>query len=889
MTEFAKDVAPVNLEDEMRQSYLAYSMSVIVGRALPDVRDGLKPVHRRILFAMHELKLEWSKSYKKSARVVGDVIGKYHPHGDTAVYDALVRMAQPFSLRYTLIEGQGNFGSIDGDSPAAMRYTESKMSKISAALLQDLEKETVDFIPNYDESEYEPAVLPTRVPNLLINGSSGIAVGMATNIPPHNIGETINACLALLENPQLTILELMEHIPAPDLPTQGIINGTKGIVEAYHTGRGRMIMRARADIEVDAKTDRETIIIYELPYQVNKAKLVAKIAELHKNKAIEGISPDGLRDESNRNGIRIVIELKRGEHAEVLLNQLYKQTDLQCSFGINMVAIEEGQPKLFNLKQILEAFLRHRREIVTRRTIFELKKARARSHTLEGLAVALANIDELIILIRESANSAEAKEKMLAKAWPPGSVATMLERATEIQTHPDGMIGFGMLDGNYHLSDIQAQAILEMRLHRLTGLEQDKIHSEYREILAMIEGLIEILVNPDRLKEVIREELDAVLVQFKDKRLTEIRESTDDINYEDMIVKEDVVVTLSHRGYAKYQKLSDYQAQKRGGRGKSAAKVKDEDYVEHLIIASTHAQLMCFASSGKVYWIKVYNLPEAGRAAAGRPIINLLNLDEGEKITSILPVEEYREDQYIFMATKQGVVKKTSLDKFKNQRSNGLIAITLDDGDALIATAITTGTNDIMLFASGGKANRFSEEDIRGTGRGSRGVRGMNLAQNECVISLIIPIVDGVIITATENGYGKRTRIEEFTAHKRGGKGMIGIQTSERNGAVIGATLIAEDQELMLISSNGILVRTRVAEVSILGRNTQGVRLIRLDESDKLVGLTALEASEEIVIDETLIINSEANIDNVGTDIDTDASTNDETDIIDPKDNGSDE
>ncbi len=852
MTEFAKDVAPVHLEDEMRQSYLAYSMSVIVGRALPDVRDGLKPVHRRILYAMEQLNLDWNKSYKKSARVVGDVIGKYHPHGDIAVYDALVRMAQPFSLRYMLVDGQGNFGSIDGDSAAAMRYTEARMSRITSALLHDLDKETVDFIPNYDGSEHEPAVLPTRVPNLLINGSSGIAVGMATNIPPHNLNETINACLALLANSELTIAELMQFIPAPDFPTQGIINGTKGIVDAYHTGRGRVIMRARADIEVDPKTDRETIIITEIPYQVNKAKLITRIAELHKDKVIEGISPDGLRDESNRKGIRIVIELKRGEHGEVLLNQLYRYTDLQCSFGINMVAIEDGQPKLFNLKQILESFLRHRREIVTRRTIFELKKARARSHLLEGLAVALANIDDLIQLIRESATSAEAKEKILNQTWAPGSVSAMLERAMEIQTHPDGMTGFGLIAGRYHLSDIQAQAILEMRLHRLTGLEQDKIHDEYREILLTIEGLIEILTNPDRLKTVIREELEAINAQFGDKRLTEIRESADDLNYEDMIVKEDVVVTLSHRGYAKYQKITDYQAQKRGGRGKAAAKVKDEDYVEHLIIASTHAQLMCFASSGKVYWMKVYNLPEAGRNAAGRPIVNILNLDEGERITSILPVEEYREDQYIFMSTKQGVVKKTSLDKFKNQRSNGLIALTLDEGDELIATAITNGTDDVMLFASGGKVNRFSEEDVRATGRGSRGVRGINLEATEIVISMIIPIPDGVIITATENGYGKRTRIEEFTPHKRGGKGMIGIQTSERNGAVIGAALIDEAQELMLISSNGVLVRTRVSEISILGRNTQGVRLIRLDESDKLVGITPLEASQDETEDENM-------------------------------------
>ncbi|GHA02864.1 DNA gyrase subunit A [Ignatzschineria ureiclastica] len=855
MSEFAKEIVPISLEEEMRSSYLDYAMSVIIGRALPDVRDGLKPVHRRILHSMNQTSNHWNKPYKKSARIVGDVMGKYHPHGDLAIYDSVVRMAQDFSLRYMLIDGQGNFGSIDGDSAAAMRYTEVRMSKIAEALLQDIEKETVDFVPNYDESESEPSVLPTRIPNLLVNGSSGIAVGMATNIPPHNLTETINASLALLHNSELTIDELMQYIPAPDFPTAGIINGTKGIREAYHTGRGRVIIRAKAEIEHDEKRGRDVIVITELPYQVNKARLIERIVELYREKVIEGIAPDGLRDESDKDGMRIVIELRRGEMGEVILNQLFKHTALQSSFGINMVAIDRGQPKLLNLKEVLEAFLLHRQEVITRRTIFDLKKARARAHLLEGLTVALANIDEMIQLIRTSATGAEAKERMLARTWEPGGVGAMLERAAELKTTPDGLENVGLIGSEYRLSEEQAQAILDMRLQRLTGLEQDKILEEYRGLLDTIRELIEILTNPDRLREVIEEELTDIRDNFGDARRTEIRAAAEDINLEDLIAEEDVVVTLSRRGYIKYQKLDEYRAQRRGGRGKSAAKVVDEDDVEHLMVVSTHAQLMCFSSYGKVYWLRAFELPEAGRGASGRPIINFLPLETDERITSILPVDSYDDDRYIFMATKYGVVKKTVLSSFASQRSSGLIAVNLDEGDELIGTQITNGQDDIMLFTNTGLVNRFSEENVRAMGRSSRGVKGISLSEGQFVITMMLADEEAVVLIATEHGYGKRTPIAEFTKRNRGGKGVIGIQTSERNGQIIGACIVEDHDEVMLISSNGVLVRTCVDEVSILGRNTQGVRLIRLDEGDALVGMSRIEENDADECDE----NNEAN------------------------------
>lgn len=851
MSDFAKEIVPISLEEEMRSSYLDYAMSVIIGRALPDVRDGLKPVHRRILHSMNQTNNHWNKPYKKSARIVGDVMGKYHPHGDLAIYDSVVRMAQDFSLRYMLIDGQGNFGSIDGDSAAAMRYTEIRMSKIAETLLQDIEKETVDFTPNYDESEIEPSVLPTRIPTLLVNGSSGIAVGMATNIPPHNLTETINASLALLHNSELTIDELMEHIPAPDFPTAGIINGTRGIREAYHTGRGRVVMRARAIIEHDEKRNRDVIIITELPYQVNKARLIERIVELYREKVIEGIAPDGLRDESDKDGMRIVIELRRGEMGEVILNQLYKHTALQSSFGINMVAIDKGQPKLLNLKEVLEAFLLHRREVITRRTIFDLKRARNRAHLLEGLTVALANIDKMIQLIRTSATGAEAKERMLNQSWAPGEVSAMLERAAELKTTPDGLTGVGLIGTEYKLSEEQAQAILDMRLQRLTGLEQDKILDEYKGLLDAIRELIEILVNPDRLREVIIEELVTIRDEFGDARRTEIREAAEDINLEDLIAEEDVVVTLSRRGYIKYQKLDEYRAQRRGGRGKSAARVVDEDDVEHLMVVSTHAQLMCFSSYGKVYWLRAFELPEAGRGASGRPIINLLPLEADERITSMLPVDSY-DERFIFMATKFGVVKKTILSSFQSQRSSGLIAVNLDEGDELIGTQITSGENDIMLFTNTGLVNRFNEGDVRATGRGSRGVKGITLSEDQHVISMMLAVEDGVVLIATENGFGKRTLIEDFAKRNRGGKGVIGIQTSERNGQIIGACIVEEDDEVMLISCNGVLVRTSVNEVSILGRNTQGVRLIRLDDKDTLVGMTRIVEEHAVIGGEEL-------------------------------------
>ena len=834
MSDFAKEILPVNLEDEMRQSYLDYAMSVIVGRALPDVRDGLKPVHRRVLYAMSELGNDWNKSYKKSARVVGDVIGKYHPHGDTAVYDTIVRMAQPFSMRYMLVDGQGNFGSIDGDSPAAMRYTEVRMARIAHELLADLDKDTVNFSENYDGSETEPAVLPARIPNLLINGSSGIAVGMATNIPPHNLTEVINGTLAMLDNPDITLPELMEHIPGPDFPTSGIINGARGIREAYETGRGRVYVRAEAAVEHNEKTGKDTIIVTELPYQVNKARLLEKIAELVKDKKIEGITE--LRDESDKDGMRMVIELRRGEPGDVLLNQLYKQTQLQTVFGINMVALRDGQPQLLNLIDILDAFIRHRREVVTRRTIFDLRKARERAHILEGLAVALANIDPIIDLIKAAPNPPTAKEQLVAGVWKPGSVVDMLERAGAAGSKPDDLGDeFGMLDDGYHLSPVQAQAILDLRLHRLTGLEQDKILDEYREILTRIEGFMEILENPDRLREVIREELQEVLEQFGDERRTRILIDHSEMTVEDLISDEDVVVTLSHAGYAKAQPLSDYTAQKRGGKGKSATSMKDEDFIDKLFVASMHDTVLFFTSVGKVYWKRVYELPIASRGARGRPIINLLPLEENERVSAVLTVREYSEDQYVFFATRNGVVKKTSLADFSRPRANGIIAIDLRVDDQLINVALTDGGQDIMLLSSSGRAMRFDESAVRKMGRTAAGVRGIRIAEGEAVIALIVVEADGDILTATENGYGKRSLTSEYPTKGRGGKGVIDIKTSERNGKVVGAVQVQENDEVMLITNNGTLIRTAVDGISTLGRNTQGVKLIRTSAEEKLV------------------------------------------------------
>jgi len=844
MVDPAKEILPVNIEDELKQSYLDYAMSVIVGRALPDVRDGLKPVHRRVLFAMSELNNDYNKPYKKSARVVGDVIGKYHPHGDSAVYETIVRMAQPFSLRYMLVDGQGNFGSIDGDSAAAMRYTEIRMQKLAHALLEDLEKDTVDFVPNYDETESIPNVLPTRIPNLLVNGSSGIAVGMATNIPPHNLAEVVKGCLAIIENSEITIDELMEYIPGPDFPTGAIINGKAGIIQAYRTGRGRIYQRAKADIEVDEKTKRETIIISEIPYQLNKSRLIERIAELVKEKKIEGISE--LRDESDKDGLRVVIELKRGEMGEVVLNNLYAQTQLQSVFGINMVALVDGQPKILNLKEMLEAFIRHRREVVTRRTIYLLKKARERAHTLEGFAIALANIDEIIALIKKSPTPADAREALVSKGWAPGTVVAMLERAGPEASRPEWLEDqYGLRKGKYFLSPEQAKDILELRLHRLTGMEQDKIIDEFTVKLEEIADYQDILGNITRLMLVIREELEAVLEQFGDERRTEITESQHDLTVEDLITEEERVVTISHGGYAKTQPLTDYQAQRRGGMGKSATAVKDEDFVEHLLIASTHATILCFTNFGKVYWLKVYQIPVAGRNSRGRPMVNLLPLDEGERISSILPVEEYSADQYVIMATANGTVKKTSLDQYSRPRSVGLRAVDLVEGDHLVGTAIIDGSKDIMLFSSEGKAVRFSETDVRAMGRVSKGVRGMRLPDEHSVISMVVPEQDGLLLTVCENGYGKRTHITEFPTKGRGGKGMIAIQASERNGPLVGVTQLFDGDEIMLISDQGTMVRTRGDEVSIVGRNTQGVRVIRLKENEKLVSLARIAEPEE--------------------------------------------
>ena len=853
MTEIALELDTIDIEDEMKESYLAYAMSVIVGRALPDVRDGLKPVHRRVLFAMRELNNNWNGSYKKSARIVGDVIGKYHPHGDTAVYDTMVRMAQPFSMRYMLVDGQGNFGSVDGDSPAAMRYTEVRMAKITHEMLADLDKETVDFTANYDESEHEPSVLPTKIPALLVNGSSGIAVGMATNIPPHNLTEILNACIATVDQPDIDVPGLMEHIPGPDFPTAAMINGAGGISEAYRTGRGRVHIRARADIETNESTGQQSIVVNELPYQVNKARLLEKIAELVKDKKIEGIT--ALRDESDKDGMRMVVVLKRGEVPEVVLNNLYKQTQMQTVFGINMVAIVDGQPRLLGLKAIIDAFIRHRREVVTRRSLFELRKARDRAHILEGLATALANIDEVINLIKSSTNPAEAKEALLAKGWGSKMILEMLGAAGAEASRPEGLEAeLGLVDGVYHLSTTQAQAILDMRLHRLTGLEQDKILDEYREVLVDISKLLAILSDPDNLMAVIREELVKVKEEYGDERRTEILDTHLDLTLEDLITEEEMVVTLSHAGYAKTQQLDTYQAQRRGGKGKSATSMKDEDFIEHLFIANTHDTLLCFSSAGKVYWKKVYELPQGGRAARGKPIVNLLPLDEGEKINAVLAIREFEADKFIFMATASGTVKKTPLVDYSRPRANGIIAVDLKDGDKLVDVALTDGQSDIMLFSSAGKVIRFDETDVRSMGRVSRGVRGMRLPEGQKIISLIIAIdEDGAILTATEFGFGKRTHLKEYRVQGRGGQGIISIQTSERNGNVVGAVQVLDEHQIMLITNGGTLVRTPVKHVSIVGRNTQGVKLINLTKKEKLVGLERVlevEDSEEVESDD---------------------------------------
>ncbi len=843
MTDFAKEVFPVNLEEEMRQSYLDYAMSVIVGRALPDVRDGLKPVHRRVLHAMRELGNDWNKPYKKSARVVGDVIGKYHPHGDSAVYDTIVRMVQPFSMRYPLVDGQGNFGSIDGDAAAAMRYTEVRMARMAHELLADIDKETVDFTLNYDETEHEPAVLPTRVPNLLVNGSAGIAVGMATNIPPHNLREVVGATIALIDDPTLDINALMEYIPGPDFPTWGLINGSRGIREAYRTGRGRIEIRARTHVETDERNGRETIIVTELPYQVNKARLLEKIAELVKNKRIEGISE--LRDESDKDGLRVVIELRRGEITDVILNNLYKHTQMALVFGINMVALEDGQPRQMDLREVLQAFIRHRREVVTRRSIFELRKARERAHVLEGLAVALANIDPVIALIKASPNPGEAKKALVNEVWAPGVVSDMLDRAGSRASRPDDLDPeFGLQDDGYRLSPQQAQAILDLRLHRLTGLEQDKVVEEYSGILERIAELLEILENPDRLMEVIREELVAISEQYGDERRTEIQSRQDELTVEDLISDEEVVVTISNAGYAKAQPLNDYSTQRRGGRGKSATRMKDEDFVDKLFVASTHDTLLCFTSHGKVYWKKVWELPVASRGARGRPMINLLPLDEGERVNAVLPVREFPEDRFVFMATRSGIVKKTPLSHFSRPRSNGIIALDLRIDDWLVDVALTDGDRDIMLFSSGGKAIQFEESQVRAMGRTATGVRGMRLGADAHVIALII-VGEGDILTATANGYGKRTPVEAFRRIGRGGQGVRAIQATERNGAVVGAVQVAESDELMLISDAGTLVRTPTAEISRMGRDAQGVRLIRLGAGEKLVQIARVEKLAE--------------------------------------------
>lgn len=836
-SQIARSVNPVNIEDEMRQSYMDYAMSVIVGRALPDVRDGLKPVHRRVLYAMNVMGNDWNKSYKKSARIVGDVIGKYHPHGDTAVYDTMVRMAQPFSLRYILVDGQGNFGSVDGDSPAAMRYTEVRMTRIAHELLEDLDKETVDFVPNYDGSEHEPTVLPARIPNLLVNGSSGIAVGMATNIPPHNLTEVINATIALIGNAELTIAELMQFIPGPDFPTAGFINGSKGIREAYETGRGKIYMRARTHIESDDEKGMHSIIVTELPYQVNKARLMEKIAELVKDKKISGVRE--LRDESDKDGMRMVIDLRKGEVPEVLLNNLYQHTQMQNVFGINIVALENGQPRLLGLKQLLEAFIRHRREIVTRRTRYDLRKSRARAHILEGLAVSLANIDQIIALIKASSTPAEAKQALLEPMWESGVVVKMLDRADSNASRPEDLPDeFGLVEGGYRLSEVQAQAILDLKLQRLTGLEQEKIFKEYGQILEAIVDLLDILSRPERLMQVIREELEDIRDRYGDERRTEILEDQLDLSMEDLITEEDVVVTLSHAGYAKSQPIDTYRSQRRGGKGKSATNMKDEDFIDKLFVASTHDTLLCFSSRGKLYWLKVYQLPQASRLARGKPIVNLLPLEEGERINAVLPIREFVEDKFIFMATADGTVKKCKLTDFSRPRPSGLRAIELVDGNQLIGVEVTDGHHDIMLFNNAGKAVRFKESKVRAMGRTARGVRGIRLAKGQKVNSLIVvKSEESSVLTVTENGFGKRTAMTDYAVKGRGGLGVISIQTTERNGDVIGAVAVDDDDEIMLISDQGTLIRTPVKDVSVLGRNTQGVTLVKLGGEEHLVSL----------------------------------------------------
>ena len=849
MADFARLLVPVNIEDEMRQSYMDYAMSVIVGRALPDARDGLKPVHRRVLFAMQETNNVWNRPYVKCARVVGEVMGKYHPHGDSAIYDTLVRMAQDFSLRYTLIDGQGNFGSVDGDAPAAMRYTECRLDKIANELLADIDRDTVDFVPNYDGKEREPTVLPSRIPNLLVNGSSGIAVGMATNIAPHNLSEVIDACIALIDNPALGIDDLMHYIPGPDFPTAGIINGAAGIREAYRTGRGRIYVRARAEIE-DPDSDKPSIVVTELPYQVNKARLIEKIAELVKDKKIEGIRPDGLRDESDKDGMRIVIELKRGESAEVLLNNLYRHTQMQSVFGINTVALIDGQPRTLNLLELLDCFLRHRREVVTRRTLFEVRKARDRAHILEGLAVALANIDPIIALIKASQGPAEAREALMGVAWAAGVVMTMLERAGSDVSRPQDLGSqFGLKDDGYHLSERQAKEILDMRLQRLTALEQDKILDEYREVLLRIDDLLDILYRPERLMQVIRDELLEIRENFGDKRRTQIVDTHENLSLEDLISEEDVVVTLSHAGYAKSQPIEVYRSQRRGGKGKTATTTKDEDFVDRLFVANTHDTMLCFSNHGKLYWLKVYEVPQAGRTARGRPLVNLLPLVENERITAVLPIKEFDPELYVVMATASGVIKKTSLASFSRPRSAGIIAVDLDDNDRLVGVALTQGAADLMLVSSSGKAVRFSEQHVRPMGRLARGVRGIRLTPGQEVIGLICMEGEGTVLIATAKGYGKRTRFEEFPVKGRAGQGVIAIQANARNGNVIGAVAVADDDEIMLISDRGTLVRTPVAGVSVIGRNTQGVRLIALGDGESLVGLETIADLASIAVE----------------------------------------
>jgi len=846
MEQFAKETLPVSLEEEMRRSYLDYAMSVIVGRALPDVRDGLKPVHRRVLFAMHESNNVWNRPYVKCARIVGEVLGKYHPHGDSATYEALVRMAQDFSMRYTLIDGQGNFGSIDGDSAAAYRYTECRLERISSELLADIDKETVDFVPNYDGKEREPTALPTRIPNLLINGSSGIAVGMATNIPPHNLTEVVDAGLALLANPAISIDELIEIMPAPDFPTAGIIYGLAGVHQGYRTGRGRVIMRARTHFEDMEKGNRQSIIVDELPYQVNKKSLLERIAELVNEKKLEGISE--IRDESDKSGMRMVFELKRGELPEVVLNNLYKQTQLQDSFGINMVALVDGQPRLLNLKQMLDAFLAHRREVVTRRTVFELRKARERGHILEGLAVALSNVDEIIALIKQSQTPPEAKQALMARPWRSQLVAEMLARAAADASRPDGLAAnFGLVEGGYHLSDAQAQAILEMRLQRLTGLEQDKIVSEYKEVMVQIADYLDILAKPARITAIIVDEMNAIKEQYGDTRKSEIEQNPQDLDDEDLITPTDMVVTLSHTGYIKSQPLADYSAQRRGGRGRQATATKEDDFIERLFIANTHDYILCFSSRGRVYWVKVYQVPQGSRSSRGKPVVNMFPLMEGEKITAILPVKQFDDGHFIFMATAQGTVKKTPLSAFANPRGKGIIAVELDEGDFLIGVAITDGRYDVMLFSDAGKAVRFEEDDVRPTGRVTRGVRGMMLDQGQRVISMLVAENESqTVLTATENGFGKRTPISEYTRHGRGTKGMIAIHTGERNGNLVGAVLVEEKDQVMLVSTGGVVIRTRVAQIREQGRSTQGVTLINLDAGTHLAGIEkVLESDEE--------------------------------------------